>query len=630
MAKLFNGMIPFASAIKPTGAQPLDDRTVVKSFSDLLSDETFGLAKYNGMLVAVLDDEQVYMLIDDKNSSSEASWVAVGSDNGSLAVETYAEALELATNDNIGQLIYVKTKSSYDADGEEGEGEAVEYDKAPYIVIGEKNLVEIVTSLKLDKEIETINKTIVDNEQVTSEALNKLNTDLKNLKFPVTDVKVNNTSVLNTETGVANIDLTGIQQDITDLENDKVSKVEGSRLMSETEGTKLAGIAEGAQVNVIESVKVNGTALSINEKSVNIEIESIKVKGVDGADKMLTLSESGEVKSELSIKYVSAEESSDKKPYIALYGKNGTTLIDTLDATQFVKDGMISSVDLIDTADNKKALQIVWNTDAGKETVDLDVTELIDYYYAGDGITFDDKTRKFSIDLIDNSLLKVDASGLGVDATALWSAADAKYDAKNSASQALTDAKAYTDTEVGKALTSAKDYTDELSDKVYTKTDADATFVKTANFNEFSQELETKLEGIAAGAQVNVIESLTVNGVDATVGTDKKATVTVSAGDITIGSAIKDGADSNVVKYESTAKISEVLQGIQNSVVAANTTLNGTVKSVTNKDASIVVDNTDANNPTVKVKISEEANNLLSLKNDGLFVAMYYDGDDAE
>ena len=143
MAKLFNGKIAFASALQPTGAQPLDDRTVVQSLVDLLAADTFVVngasAAYNGMIVSVLDEQKSYMLVNKDNISNEESWVAVGSGNGSVAVETYAEAVALATNDNIGQVIYVKTKSSYDADGE-GEGEAVEYDSAPYIVIGEGQL----------------------------------------------------------------------------------------------------------------------------------------------------------------------------------------------------------------------------------------------------------------------------------------------------------------------------------------------------------------------------------------------------------------------------------------------------------------------------------------------------------
>ena len=45
------------------------------------------------------------------------------------------------------------------------------------------------------------------------------------------------------------------------LANNSVQKEAGKRLMTDEEGTKLAGIDAGAQVNVIETVKVNGVAL---------------------------------------------------------------------------------------------------------------------------------------------------------------------------------------------------------------------------------------------------------------------------------------------------------------------------------------------------------------------------------
>ena len=288
----------------------------------------------------------------------------------------------------------------------------------------------------------------------------------------------------------------------------KVAKEDGKRLMTDAEGTKLAGIAEGAQVNVIETVKVNGTALEVTEKGVNIEIESIKVKGVDGADKMLSLTEAGEVKSELSIAYVKAEDSDDNKPHIALFGKGGTTLINSIDATDFVKDGMIDTVTLVDTAEGKKALQIVWNTAAGKETVNLDVTDLLDYYYAGDGIALDDATRKFSIDLKEGEkFLVVDAAGLGVNETALWGAADAKYDAKDAAANALSAATAYTDTAIadlkldetydakGAAETAEKNAKDYVDGKVDGKFDAAGTAAGLLKAHE--EAMEEVLKGKA-------------------------------------------------------------------------------------------------------------------------------------
>lgn len=56
----------------------------------------------------------------------------------------------------------------------------------------------------------------------------------------------------------------------------KVDKVDGKGLSSNdyttTEKNKLGGIASGAQVNVIESVKVNGTALPITAKAVSVTV----------------------------------------------------------------------------------------------------------------------------------------------------------------------------------------------------------------------------------------------------------------------------------------------------------------------------------------------------------------------
>lgn len=61
----------------------------------------------------------------------------------------------------------------------------------------------------------------------------------------------------------------------TDLDN-KVDKVSGKGLSTNdyttAEKTKLSGVANGAQVNTIESIKVNGTALTPSSKAVNIDL----------------------------------------------------------------------------------------------------------------------------------------------------------------------------------------------------------------------------------------------------------------------------------------------------------------------------------------------------------------------
>lgn len=62
---------------------------------------------------------------------------------------------------------------------------------------------------------------------------------------------------------------------VTTLNNaigNKVDKVSGKSLVSDTEITKLANVEAGAEVNVIESVKVNGVAQTITNKSIDIAV----------------------------------------------------------------------------------------------------------------------------------------------------------------------------------------------------------------------------------------------------------------------------------------------------------------------------------------------------------------------
>lgn len=65
-----------------------------------------------------------------------------------------------------------------------------------------------------------------------------------------------------------------------DVENTYVKKNGTDRLFTAAEATKLAGIAEGAQVNVIEFIKLNGTALNIDAKAVNIPLVTADTAGI--------------------------------------------------------------------------------------------------------------------------------------------------------------------------------------------------------------------------------------------------------------------------------------------------------------------------------------------------------------
>ena len=92
---------------------------------------------------------------------------------------------------------------------------------------------------------------------------------------------------------------------------------------------------------------------------------------------------------------------------------NGDTVIDTIDATAFIKDGMLDNVEVV-TISGEKYLRFTFNTDAGKETIDIKVSDFAGLYTAGSGITVSD-SNEISIKLADKGdtgFLRLDGDGL--------------------------------------------------------------------------------------------------------------------------------------------------------------------------------------------------------------------------
>lgn len=65
--------------------------------------------------------------------------------------------------------------------------------------------------------------------------------------------------------------------------DDNFVKKEGYVAYSDADKTKLAGIAEGAQVNVIESIEINGVTATINDKTASVTVDTYTKKEVDDA-----------------------------------------------------------------------------------------------------------------------------------------------------------------------------------------------------------------------------------------------------------------------------------------------------------------------------------------------------------
>lgn len=105
---------------------------------------------------------------------------------------------------------------------------------------------------------------------------------------PVKDVQVNKESVVNVD-GVAELHKIASSGSYADLTNVPTNLVKDSSYThtdnnyTTEEKTKLTGIATGAQVNVIESIKVNGTAVTPVSKAVDITVPTNNNQLTNGA-----------------------------------------------------------------------------------------------------------------------------------------------------------------------------------------------------------------------------------------------------------------------------------------------------------------------------------------------------------
>ena len=114
--------------------------------------------------------------------------------------------------------------------------------------------------------------------------------------------------------------------------------------------------------------------------SANVTIPDATVTGVKEGDKVLALNGT-ELTSTISLS-VDTTAGEDGKKYIRLKGINGADL-GKIDTADFVKDGMLQNAEY--STDTHK-ITLTFNTDAGKEAIELDLRDLVNVYKAGNGL----------------------------------------------------------------------------------------------------------------------------------------------------------------------------------------------------------------------------------------------------
>ena len=126
-----------------------------------------------------------------------------------------------------------------------------------------------------------------------------------------------------------------------------------------------------------------------------------------------------------------------------IYLSNGFgEVIDSIDCTDFVIDGMVENVTL-----NGNILTIVFNTDAGKQSIDIDLTEFINpqnYYTKTEADNIVNSAYTSAVTYVDSEVLS------------------ARTDASAYTDSSFASAVTYVDSEILSARTDSKTYTDNL------------------------------------------------------------------------------------------------------------------------------------------------------------------------
>ena len=546
MAKIFKGDVNFGFVINQTGAQPLDSRSVVQNYAELLKSETFGTAIYNGMTVATIDEQKVYMLVDKTKATLDEGWKEIGSGSGSLAISAFTITAENkiaeATAENIGQIIYVTSGTE-------------SYPAGPYIVIADGEVSKLGTTTAtgdIAGDVEALKTRVstIENDYVTETELTEAINGIVIPEVPVKNVIYGGNTILD-DNGVA---------DLSDFA--KTSELEAYVptkdyvAYSTEEKAKLEKIEEGAEVNVIETIKVNEVELTVTGKAVNIDLtnyvtkdgnkvlsdenytaeEKTKLAGIDAkaevnyvksvgdnlsvdvegkltvsipevevpfqsvaeGDKTLTLS-NGVLSSTINLA-IDKEADDNGKKYIRLTGKDGVEL-GAIDTTDFVVDGMLESV--AEKEGEPTTLVFTWNSAAGITTTEIDFSKYVDTY-AADGSTLvlgaDNKTFSVKENVFDAygaaATVKTELLGDAAEGYDTLGGLETKIKAVEAA------AKSYADTELAKK-----------ADKATTLSEYGITDAYT------SSEVDTKLDGKADKAATlagyGITDAYTKDEVDA-------------------------------------------------------------------------------------------------------------------
>lgn len=252
-----------------------------------------------------------------------------------------------------------------------------------------------------------------------------------------------------------------------------------------------------------------------------VTIPDAPVQNVSGDGKVITVTPTEgdyKVSATLGLKYVAATESTNAK--IALTGIDGSILTDSqgneiaIDASDFVKDGMLESVTY---SDENNTITFTWNVDGEGKTTTVDLDDILEAYTAGDGIDITEHVISVKLDATTENFLTVGENGLKLD------------NVQKAIDKAASDAKEELigddeDTAESDTIKGAKKYADSLASNYATAAQG--------------EKADTAVQDVTADADTGLV---------ATKGADNKVTISCADDVVFIldgGTALSDGTSS--------------------------------------------------------------------------------------
>ena len=289
------GKLNFSVSFNPTSAFPLDARSYFESYAEAEKAAELAVAAgsaesvyyYGQTLVVVENDKAKFYIIQPDNTlsavegSSGETEVPVNSDlfekdkNGNLSLKGFDEAAigSFFVKGSNGELEW---KTPIDAYTKEETNEAIRQAVADAVHIKRK----IVTS---KEEIEEYMATNADADQYIFMVPTGLTEDSDRYdEYMVIEI-AGQKFVEKVGSWEVNLDDYATNVYVDDQLDTKVDKVEGYRLISNDEGSKLAGIEDGAEVNIVKSVDEMHFGLDSTGKLSLKDISMLKITGLEDA-----------------------------------------------------------------------------------------------------------------------------------------------------------------------------------------------------------------------------------------------------------------------------------------------------------------------------------------------------------